>query len=505
MVGSVRRILLTAAAALALAMFGGVATASATTYYVTPAPGPGADCFTPATACFITNADSVGPGSEVVIEPGDYMVGNDQLSSLNTANFHGVAGQPRPRIFSTYAFAAWDLGLNASNMTLRHVELYTTGPTGITVNGTGTSTVEDVVIGATGSFGTGCTPAVRSGGSVTFKNSVCTGSTRGIGVTCVCGGSATIELRNVTAIGGTNGIAIESPDGAGSPTDYTATATNVIARHTGGAGADVRAQAGTTNADVAITLANSNYASENEATCATPPCTATVTNPGTGTNQTGAPVFVDAAAGDFHQVPASPTVDAGADDPANGTADIDGQQRDILTVDVVGDTTDIGADELGRATTTSVSCSPSSLTAGGVSTCTATVTDVAPPPLTAPTGTVAFSATGGGDLGAPSCLLAPTASAGQSSCSVTYRAALPGSHVVSAISPRDVLHEGSQGAAGLAVTAPAAAENPECAALRARLQMLKRKIKQADEPNRKAKLKKKRRSIRRRLAALGCA
>ena len=48
----------------------------------------------------------------------------------------------------------------------------------------------------------------------------------------------------------------------------------------------------------------------------------------TGTaNQTAPPVFVDAAGGDFHQRFGSPTVDAGLNDPANGTTDLEGQPR----------------------------------------------------------------------------------------------------------------------------------------------------------------------------------
>jgi ELWxxDGT repeat protein len=51
---------------------------------------------------------------------------------------------------------------------------------------------------------------------------------------------------------------------------------------------------------------------------------------------------------------------------------------------------------------------------------------------------------------------------------------------------------------------PAVTENPECAALRAKLKKLKRRIKKADNPDQKSKLKKKRRNVRRRLADLGC-
>ena len=143
------------AASLALSASGEAAWAIGTTYYVSP-NGSGVTC-TQTDPCAIGNA-SVGPGSELVLLPGDYMMGNTPLSSLNSADIHGLAGQPRPRIFSTYSFSAWDLGLNNTNMTFRHIEVYTTGPTGITVNGTGTNIVDDVIISATGVAGNGCAP-----------------------------------------------------------------------------------------------------------------------------------------------------------------------------------------------------------------------------------------------------------------------------------------------------------------------------------------------------------
>ena len=57
-------------------------------------------------------------------------------------------------------------------------------------------------------------------------------------------------------------------------------------------------------------------------------------------NQTGVdPLFVNPAAGDFHQRPTSPTIDAGTRDALLGSTDIDGDRR------VLGLAPDIGADE----------------------------------------------------------------------------------------------------------------------------------------------------------------
>ena len=66
---------------------------------------------------------------------------------------------------------------------------------------------------------------------------------------------------------------------------------------------------------------------------------ATVTDPGTGNNVTGAPLFVNAGAGDFHEKVGSPTINAGSAAGQLGQFDIDGQAR------VQGSAPDIGADE----------------------------------------------------------------------------------------------------------------------------------------------------------------
>jgi hypothetical protein len=84
----------------------------------------------------------------------------------------------------------------------------------------------------------------------------------------------------------------------------------------------------------AIVATTSNYSNRS-----TSGAHASVTAPGSGSNQTLTPTFADAAAGDYHEAPASPTIDAGNTALANGTRDVDG---DLRTVDAG---TDIGADE----------------------------------------------------------------------------------------------------------------------------------------------------------------
>jgi predicted outer membrane repeat protein len=123
----------------------------------------------------------------------------------------------------------------------------------------------------------------------------------------------------------------------------------------------------------------------------------------------------------------------------------------------VAATCDIGAFErLGHTTTTTVFCTPASLTLGaGSATCNVTVADTSSP-ATNPMGNVSFTSSGSGTFsGGGSCLL--LGNAGAPGCQVTYTptAAGSGSHRITASYPGDVDHAPSQGAAQIAVIGPA--------------------------------------------------
>jgi hypothetical protein len=96
-------------------------------------------------------------------------------------------------------------------------------------------------------------------------------------------------------------------------------AKNVIAR---GPTTDVSAtQSG--GATLAMTLTNSNYLTEVTSGGAT------VTPSTDPSNQEASPVFVNAGAGNFHQDPSSPTIDAGTEANLLGTTDFDGDPRSL--------------------------------------------------------------------------------------------------------------------------------------------------------------------------------
>jgi virginiamycin B lyase len=111
----------------------------------------------------------------------------------------------------------------------------------------------------------------------------------------------------------------------------------------------------------------------------------------------------------------------------------------------------VAVDSLPHPTATSVACSPATPTLPASTSCTATVTDTAT--LGAPTGTVAFSATGLGSFGAPaSCVLA-AAGAAQSVCQLSFTPSLAGAQTITASYAGDVMHAASSGAASLTVLA----------------------------------------------------
>ena len=95
----------------------------------------------------------------------------------------------------------------------------------------------------------------------------------------------------------------------------------------------------TATGTVSIDLDHSNYAGVKSEGGAS------VTAAGSGTNQTAAPLFVNAAAGDFAELESSPTIDAGVNDAANGTLDLAGKARTLRATTICPGATDIGAYE----------------------------------------------------------------------------------------------------------------------------------------------------------------
>jgi hypothetical protein len=173
-----------------------------------------------------------------------------------------------------------------------------------------------------------------------LRDSVCWG---GLSVDGFGGGNVHIVLRNVTAT--------STVMGAGGGANVTIDGANLIMHsidpaQSNGADLAVDVSAG---ASASISLTHSNYASVDAA--ASSGTNFSYTLPGTNGNQTASPLFVDAAAGNLHELAGSPTIDAGIADPLVGATDLEGAARSQPSSCLgAAPTPDIGAYEFAPTT-----------------------------------------------------------------------------------------------------------------------------------------------------------
>ena len=276
---------------------------------------------------------SVNAGDEIILLPGTYVAGAagaDTLAVSEAIAVHGLPGAAIPVLQSAapYAVSVSDPGALVQRLEIRHSGA-ANGSDGLYLTA---GAAQGVIAHSTITGGAAC----RAQGTVALRDTICAATAPSALALDSFSADATpwaITLRNVTAVSsqfysvavGVNGATITvSGKGLianGVPTDIVATAMN------GG--------------NVTVTLSHSNFklVGVSEQTGGT----ASTTYAGTGTNQSDRPVFVDAAAGDFHQAPGSPTINAGTVDGSSGPTDIDGEARRL------GFAADIGADEFTEA------------------------------------------------------------------------------------------------------------------------------------------------------------
>jgi hypothetical protein len=165
------------------------------------------------------------------------------------------------------------------------------------------------------------------GGPGVVTNSICAGL-RGANpdVSCNAGCTSSEVFRNDTLVGRSVGLWV----GAGPGEVKTVFVSNTIIH---GGTSDVVSTAAFAGASANVMIDHSNYARVDSTSGGT------VTPAGSGTNQTAAPVFENAASGDLHEAANSPTVDHGVTNASNGPLDLDGNPR------ALGASTDIGAYE----------------------------------------------------------------------------------------------------------------------------------------------------------------
>jgi hypothetical protein len=353
-------------------------------------------------------AGGAQPFSEVVLAPGRYSGAAGDLGPTGGLNVNrnvilrGDSGKPRPLIVSA-ADAA--LTINTEDV-VSHLAVEGLGQRAMRIVGG----VADDLIVRSDTSGIVCE---QSGGII--RDSACLGSAPdgvALGAALDIATNLAPKARNVTAVAtGPGSRGIDFRLRSGSQRQFAFDGIGVIAR---GAPIDVAARGFSTTpevpfsgASVDVQLENSDYA-RTETETDQGGGTAHITEAGTSSNITAPPLF---AADGFHQLPGSPTVDAGAIDLSSGTFDIDGDRRTL------GRAADIGADELSSPTVMEIIC-PRAVVLHTLVSCAAVVRDRSPAPAP-PEGTVRFSGSDRGILNRTACTLDSIAT-GVSICSVGY-------------------------------------------------------------------------------------
>jgi hypothetical protein len=316
--------------------------ASAANRFAEPA-GDGAEPCAQTDPCDIETAiNSASQGDDVTLSAGTYtptVALGYSVGPKTNINIHGSPGA-RPVVnFAGNSSAAFYV---EPGSTLRDVDVNATGTTATAVVAVDGGAVERVEAHASGDSSRACLVE----GESRIRDSVCwfTGTasadSSALSVDARFPGFNEVDTaRNVTAIA-TSGPGIRVRSGASINAGVTLNATNVIAHGAGGAGGeDVRTErifTGSTPPQK-VNLDHSNFVTVSELD------SGDISDPGTGTNVTNAPVFDNAAAGDFHQgIHSNGTIDLGtATGQQPQERDLDGEYR------AMGTAPDIGADEFG--------------------------------------------------------------------------------------------------------------------------------------------------------------
>jgi hypothetical protein len=310
------RLGLIVAFAFAFLAFAPLTSAEAGTRYAAP-DGDGASPCLQSDPCGLETALDSGAGGlvdgdTVLLAPGTYHpVGS--LEVFRSVTMSAEPGQAAPLIE-----AEGERGLFMQNpSTVRDIRIHSSAGTeyGFVMASAG-STAERVE--SAGEAGHAC---VLGGG--TLRDALCSGLPAlggGYGVemfqSSLSPTSIEAKLFNVTAIGGSAGIALVANESA----SVKLSATNTISS---GDEEDVYANALAPTASVQVELSHSNFS---EVTVEG--ANAEVTSSGTAGNQTASPLFVDAAGGNYREAAGSPT--RGAGDAAvvlPGETDLAGGER----------------------------------------------------------------------------------------------------------------------------------------------------------------------------------
>lgn len=352
MITAVRIRLAGLAAMAVLAALSEPAAAQAAQRYAAPSGSSGNPCTQSSPCDLATAIGGAASGDEVIVGSGDYGSSGSPLtstisSSAANLDIHGPAATDKPRIFiSTASMTANGLVLTGSGTALRDVEIdnVNAGAGALALFIDAPDTTVERVIATTAGYGstspsTMISAAIVASATSTVRDTVASAPNPGPG-----GGSDFAgEALRVQGHGDTGTGVVRNVTAATSPTSDTYTldivglagASSVAVTNTIMAGPNSAIVRGANGGTMNAAFSHDNYTS--------PPAPSlpdgTYTDDGTSTMT--APVFVNAAAGDFRQQPTSTaTIDRGAADPSDETLDFEGDVRTI------GSAPDIGADEL---------------------------------------------------------------------------------------------------------------------------------------------------------------
>lgn len=333
-----RRVVLAALAALVCALAAPALAAAASTLVVAPGAAREVEPCATATPCnYLWTIKNASSGDTVQFASGVFAFDGTTLKT-NVVVPAGVTLAPapgdatRPVIRQTTPYKAGFSGpmfALEANVTIRDLEIDQSATT--VNNGAGAvdanqgDVIERTIL--TGTLG-GMYATPNAPGTIAMRNDLVIAG-KGVAIQLEDG---TMSLDNVTAIASgsesNSGIAVLSHSTFSKTS--TIEATNTIAR---GQRYDAQASVESSGSGSTVTLHYSDARTAFELAQGSPAKVDDTDHP-----THGEPVF--AAAGDYHEVLGSPTIDAGKPDPASGSSDLDGSVRTF------GAGTDIGAYEL---------------------------------------------------------------------------------------------------------------------------------------------------------------
>lgn len=287
--------------------------------YAAPGAG-GAEPCNPAPCSLVKAVNDAKDGDRVVVAPGQYLTAAD-LEVDAAIDVGGEPGATRPVIglfnatlyVENPAAVVHDLTALLTQPAMAYTLVQNAG------------TVERVFVSGK-----------NGAGACTFESGLLRDSVCFDGLIAYAGepGPSKVTLRNVTALP----LMFGASPGAQLELD----ALNVIARSLDGEREDLEVNV-SAGGKATATFGHSNYATVG--TTLSAGTDFTYTAPGTGTNQTAAPLFADVAGNDFRPLPGSPTIDAGLADALLGTTALGGQPRALPRCIGGPPIPDIGANE----------------------------------------------------------------------------------------------------------------------------------------------------------------